>query len=108
MAQKKTTSRKTHSPRAAPTNRTRRTPRHQGETHMERQYYYDPNDAYFTEHFEELVDHHGGQWIVMAEGEVVAICEGYEIHQYTDQIRARGIVPFAAPIPRPEEIECLL
>ena len=71
----------------------------------EKQYYSDPNDAYFREHFEELVDNHGGQWLVMADGEVVAICEGYEMHQYIDQIRARGIVPFIAPIPRPEEIK---
>jgi hypothetical protein len=82
--------------------------RAKGETTPEKQYYHDPNDAYYTEHFEELVDNHGGKWIVMADGEVVAICYAHEMDPYIDQIRARGIVPFAAPIPRPEEIECLL
>lgn len=72
------------------------------------EYYYDPNHEYFTEHFEELVDNHGGMWIVLEEGELVAICEGYEIHQYTEQIRQKGHVPFATPIPRPEEINCIL
>jgi hypothetical protein len=70
--------------------------------------YYDPNHEYFTEHFEELVDDHGGKWLVLEEGKLVAICEGSETHQYTEQIRQRGHVPFATPIPRPEEIECLL
>jgi len=74
----------------------------------EKTQYDNPNDAYFGSHFEELVDNYGGKWIVMAEGEVVAICEGHEMPHYADQIRKRGITPFAAPIPRPEEIECLL
>jgi hypothetical protein len=73
-----------------------------------KQYYSNPNHDYFTEHFEELVDHHGGKYLVMADGEVVAICYGHEMDPYVDQIRERGIVPFIAPIPRPEEIECLL
>jgi hypothetical protein len=45
--------------------------------------YFDPNDAYFSGHFEELVDHHGGKWIVLEEGELAAICEGYEIRNYS-------------------------
>lgn len=70
--------------------------------------YYDPNHEYFTEHFEELVDNHGGQWIVLAEGELVAICEDDEVLGYVEEVRRRGLVPFMSQIPRPEEIECLL
>jgi hypothetical protein len=70
--------------------------------------YFDPNHEYFTEHFEELVDNHGGKWILLEEGKLVAICEEYEVHQYAEQIRQRGHVPFLSPIPTPEEVKCFL
>ena len=74
------------------------------------QYYHDPNHDYFSSHFEELVDNHGGKWIVLAKGQLIAICEGNEIHRWLDEAERKfpKEVPFATPIPRPEDIECIL
>lgn len=75
-----------------------------------KEYYYDPNDAYFSKHFEELVTKHGGKWIVLIKGELISICEENEITKYLVLAREKypGEVPFASPIPREDEIECIL
>lgn len=74
------------------------------------EYYYDPNDAYFSKHFEELVIKHGGKWIVLIKGNLISICEENEITKYLALAREKypGKIPFASPIPREEEIECIL
>lgn len=74
------------------------------------EYYYEPNHAYFSEHLEELVIKHGGKWIVLIKGELISICEGHEITKYLALAREKypGEVPFASPIPREDEIECIL
>ena len=68
------------------------------------QYYHDPNHDYFSSHFEELVTKHGGKWVVLAKGELIAICEGSEIHHWLDNARSKfpNEIPFASPIPRYE------
>lgn len=74
------------------------------------EYYSEPNHDYFSEHFEELVLNHGGKWIVLIKGELISICHEDEITKYLALAREKypGEVPFASPIPKKEEIECIL
>lgn len=67
------------------------------------------NDHYFTEHFEELVTEHGGEWIVIAKGELVGIGPKHTVKEMLRNARERfpGEIPLASPIPREEEIECI-
>ena len=69
-----------------------------------------PNDEYFTEHFEELVAEHGGEWIVITEGDLVGIGPKYAVREMLKEARKRfpGKIPLASPIPKEEEIECVL
>ncbi len=73
-------------------------------------YYHDPNHDYFSSHFEELVQRHGGKWIVLAKGHPVAICEASELDHWLDEAEKKfpQEVPFATPIPREDDIECVL
>jgi hypothetical protein len=73
-------------------------------------YYHDLNHDYFSSHFEELVKNHGGKWIVLSKGDLIAICEGSELNHRIDEAEKKfpRDIPFAAPIPREEDIECLL
>jgi hypothetical protein len=74
------------------------------------QYYHDPNHDYFSSHFEELVNNHGGKWIILAKGHLIAICEGGGLNRGLDEAEKRypESVPFATPIPRAEDIEGIL
>jgi len=65
-------------------------------------------DNWLTEHFEELVDHYGGQVVAVVEGEVVAVTETEK--QADDLAREAypGTIPFVLPIPTEEELICLL
>ena len=73
-------------------------------------YYHNPNHDYFSSHFEELVKNHGGKWIVLAKGHLIAICQGGELNHWLDEAEKKfpQEIPFATPIPREDEIECLL
>jgi hypothetical protein len=73
-------------------------------------YYHDPNHDYFSSHFEELVKKHGGKWVVLAKGHLIAICEGSELNHWLDEVEKKfpQEVPFATPIPREDDIECIL
>jgi hypothetical protein len=73
-------------------------------------YYHDPNHDYFSSRFEELVQNHGGKWIVLAKGQLIAICEGSELDHWLAEAEKKfpQTVPFATPIPREDDIECLL
>ena len=68
------------------------------------------NDAYFSAHFEELVNKHGGEWVVIAKGKKVAIGHKYELHEMLKKAREKypDAIPLAAPIPRKEELQCIL
>jgi hypothetical protein len=74
------------------------------------EFYCDPNHGYFSEHFQELVEEHGGKWVILVKGRLLAVCERGEIAMYLAQARKKypDVTPFAAPIPREEEIECIL
>ncbi|MCD6220438.1 hypothetical protein J7K43_08665 [Candidatus Calescamantes bacterium] len=72
--------------------------------------YENKNDAYFSAHFEELVNKHGGKWIVIAGGEEIAIGNKHELSQMLKKARKKypNETPLAAPIPRKEELQCIL
>jgi hypothetical protein len=83
--------------------------KHPEKTHATN-YYHDPNHDYFSNHFEELVQRHGGKWIVLAKGYPVAICEASELDHWLNEAEKKfpQEVPFATPIPREDDIECIL
>ena len=68
------------------------------------------NDEYFSKHFEKLVDKHGGKWIVIVDGKKFAIGYKYELSKMLKKARKKypGKTPLAAPIPREEELQCIL
>jgi len=70
----------------------------------------DPNDFYFATHFTTLVRKHGGKWIVLTEGKLVGIGDREDIPVLMQKARELSpmATPFLAPIPRPEELECVL
>lgn len=72
--------------------------------------YKSKNDAYFSEHFESLVDRHGGKWIVIVNGEKIAIGYKHELSKMLKKAREKypNETPLAAPIPRKEELQCIL
>jgi len=72
--------------------------------------YKNKNDAYFTKHFESLVDKHGGKWIVIIDGKEIAIGYKHELSKMLKEARKKypDKTPLAAPIPRKEELQCIL
>lgn len=70
----------------------------------------DLNDDYFTEHFEELVENHGGEWIVIARGEKIGIGPKHKVREMLKIAKEKfpGEVYLISPIPKEEEIECIL
>jgi hypothetical protein len=73
-------------------------------------YYHDPNDTYFTKHLEKLVKAHGGKWVVIAGGHLIGVGHEEELKRLAALARKRypKDVPLMAPIPRREELECIL
>ena len=72
--------------------------------------YSEPNDDYFQEHLSEFVRDHGGEWVVIAGGELVGFAHKEGISALVKRARKRfpGDIPLVAPIPREEELECVL
>ncbi|MEW6102943.1 MAG: hypothetical protein AB1630_03855 [bacterium] len=72
--------------------------------------YKDLNDEYFTSHFEELVKNHGGEWIVIAKGKKMGIGPKHEVREMFKMAKEKfpGEVCLISPIPKEEEIECIL
>lgn len=70
----------------------------------------DANHRYFTTHFASLVKKHGGQWIVLIEGELIGIGSSADIPALMAKARATApsAIPFLAPIPTPDDLECVL
>jgi hypothetical protein len=70
----------------------------------------DPNDAYFTRHLDRLVRSHGGKWAVIAGGRLIGVAEEPELKKLSALARKRypKDIPLIAPIPRREELECIL
>ena len=73
-------------------------------------YYHDPNHACFTKHLQRLVKAHGGKWVVIAGGSLIGVASEAELKQLTALARKRHPkdIPLIAPIPRKEELECIL
>jgi hypothetical protein len=73
-------------------------------------YYHDPNDAYFTKHLEKLVKAHGGKWVVIAGGRLIGVGREEQLKKLAASARKRypKDIPLMAPIPRREELECIL
>ncbi len=70
----------------------------------------DPNHQYFTDHFADLVEKYAGNWVVIAGGEMIGICPKHQLSALIDQARQKypDDIPLTAPIPKEEEIECIL
>jgi Family of unknown function (DUF5678) len=74
------------------------------------QHYYEPNDAYFKKHLPKVVKTHGGKWVVIAGGSLIGVSHEAELKKLTALARKRypKDIPLIAPIPRKEELECIL
>ncbi len=73
-------------------------------------YYPDPNDVCFRKHFKKLVAQHGGEWVVIAGGEIVAIGPEERVAEMRQKAKALypDDTPLVTPVPAPEDIECIL
>ena len=73
-------------------------------------YYHEPNDAYFRKHLQKLVKAHGGKWAVIAGGSLIGVTHEAELKKRTALARNRDRkdIPLIAPIPRKDDIECIL
>jgi hypothetical protein len=73
-------------------------------------YFYEPNDAYFTKHLSKWVKAYGGKWVVIAGGSLIGVAREEELKKLTALARKRypKDIPLIAPIPRKEELECIL
>jgi len=72
--------------------------------------YYNKNDEYFSKHFNQLVKKYGGEWIVIAGGRKIGIGDKSQLKALVDQARKRfpKDTPLVSPIPREDEIQCIL
>ena len=65
------------------------------------------DDKWIRQHFEELVDRYGGQYIIVAGGEVFA---DDEVRRLEAKARRKhpGVIPTGMPVPRPQDFQCVL
>ncbi|MBI5181909.1 MAG: hypothetical protein HZA06_03230 [Nitrospirae bacterium] len=72
--------------------------------------YREPNDAYFKKHLSAFVKEHGGEWVVIAGGQLIGFAPKTDISRLVE--KAKKIfpedIPLLSPIPREEELECIL
>lgn len=82
----------------------------QKKTSRNKRLYPDPDDHYFRKHFARLVRQYGGQWIVLAEGKLIGIGTKRDISVLLRKAQTSypNSIPFIAPIPSKEELECVL
>jgi len=73
-------------------------------------YYHEPNDAYFTKHLGKLIKAHGGKWAVIAGWRLIGVGHEEDLKNLTTLARKRfpKDIPLVAPIPRKEDLECIL
>lgn len=73
-------------------------------------YYHEPNDTYFRKHLSKWVKAYGGKWVVIAGGSLIGVAHEEELKKLTALARKRypKDIPLIAPIPRKEELECIL
>ena len=72
--------------------------------------YFTINDHCFHKNFSRLVKRHGGKWVVIAGGKVIGTAPKSRVRKLIDLARKMfpRETPLAAPIPREEEIQCIL
>ena len=72
--------------------------------------YHEPNDTYFKEHLSEFVKKHGGEWVVIAGGQLIGFAQKDNISALIKKAREMfpADIPMLSPIPREEELECIL
>lgn len=72
--------------------------------------YSNPNDEYFRKHLSEFVKGHGGEWVVIAGGELIGFIHKENISKLVNKARKLfpKDVPLISPIPREEELQCIL
>jgi hypothetical protein len=70
----------------------------------------DADHRYFQTHFGRLVRERGGEWIVLADGNLVGIGKKERVPGLIQKARSKYpyATPFAAPIPTKEDLECVL
>ena len=72
--------------------------------------YHEPNDSYFKEHLTKFVKEHGGEWVVIAGGQLIGFSRKEGISELMKRARETfpDDIPLLSPIPREEELECIL
>ena len=70
----------------------------------------DADQRYFQTHLSRLVRERGGEWIVLAEGNLVGIGKKQRVPGLIQKARSKypHATPFAAPTPTKEDLECAL
>jgi hypothetical protein len=70
----------------------------------------DKNEVFFRRHFEEFVNNYGGQWVVIANGRLIGTGTKDRIKELFTKAKKLYPTeePHISPIPKPEEIECVL
>jgi len=70
----------------------------------------DADHRYFKAHLGRLVRERGGEWIVLAGGNLVGIGKKERVPRLIQKARSKypDATPFAAPIPTKEDLECVL
>lgn len=70
----------------------------------------DADHKYFSRHFTQLVREHGGQWIVLVDANLIGIANKNRLASLVKKARTEypGRIPFIAPIPTKDDIECVL
>jgi len=92
------------------TERQKKTSRARHGFSRNKDFYPDPDNSYFREHFAWLVREHGGKWIVLARGKLIGIGKKDKIPALVQKAQATypDTTPLIAPIPTKEELECVL
>jgi hypothetical protein len=77
---------------------------------MKEMRYSDRNDEYLSKHLSEFVESYGGKWVVIAGGEAVGFSDKEGLSRLIKKARRRfpKETPLISPIPREEELECIL
>lgn len=72
--------------------------------------YADADHGYFRKHLSRLVRERGGEWIVLAEGNLIGIGKKGNIPSLILKAQSKypHATPFIAPIPTKEDLECVL
>lgn len=72
--------------------------------------YHEPNDAYFKKHLQAFVKNHGGEWVIIAGGQLIGFTRKENISSLMKKATEMfpDDIPLLSPIPREEELECIL